>query len=396
MPYTASPVAIPWNSKLKLQNSNKNSNFGRSMLSKITTCSQIYEADLMADNHSIVNKIILDEISNRFSALKTKQDVIRALENNSLLCRIPLPSPVVSVEQAHKDFRRERVLLNDVAFIPDNIDLNRCHAFSETLTVLLERMMRNKELYNQDLFESVDDITDTILQRACRTAAGSDSFFRVQNLLCVEDTVVTQKTFLHDPPIRVDVFTAFSNSVDDSASTCGSEVSGSDTRSIKSANLFHSYNLHRTEGEDGKVNSICSRILVQNSFALYDASAIDLITGNEVLDPTPWLEVEATVVDEVNYRTNEHDRALQLLITCPETGAVYQSASRAASCYSATPSKRSSGRLSDRLSGRINEISNWVASASSRITSLSISTPPPSVHNADTHHGGREEVGIDD
>lgn len=350
----------------------------------------------MVDNHSVVNKIILDEISNKFSALKTKQDVIKALENNSLLCRIPLPSPVVSVEQAHKDFRRERVLLNDVAFIPDNVDLNRCHAFSETLSVLLERMMRNKELYNQEYFETVDDITDTILQRACRTAAGSDSFFRVQSLLCVEDTVVTQKTFLHDPPIRVDVFTAFSNFVDDLGSVA-SETSNIDSKSNKIGGIFHSYNFPRAvDADDGRVNSICSRILVQNSFALYDASSIDLITGNEVLDPTPWLEVEATVVDEVNYRTNEFERALQLLITCPETGAVYQSASRAASCYSATPSKRSSGRLSDRLSGRLNEISNWVSSASSRIASLSVSTPPPSVHNAETGHSHRDDSAFDD
>lgn len=319
------------------------------------------------------DRLVLSEIDHKFSSVRTKCDVIKALENNYLLCRIPIASPVVTMEQAQKDFERERVLLNDVAFIPDVFDENRCHAFSATLSVLLERMMRNKDIYNKEHYESPGEIADAILQRACRTAAGSDSYFKIQQLLCVENTVITQKTFLHDPPIRVDVFvTDYSSAEDSASSSIGSETTGES----------------RTSDEEGRQNGIFSRILVQNSFAIYDSSSIDLFTGDSEIDPIPWLEVEATIVDEVNYRTNEQDRALQLLITCPETGAVYQSASHAPSYFSNSngssggshshnSSFHSTPLKPPRAKGVLSEISNFLASASPRRPSASTPTPPP-------------------
>lgn len=151
---------------------------------------------------------ILEELDLKFGSAKNKQQIIHALEHSTILHRIPLPAPNVTTEQAQKDFRRERVLLNDVPFIPDKFDTDRCHAFSFTLQVLLERMMRQTQIYNQDLYSSSAVITDLIMQRACRTSAGADSFFTVQKLLCVEGTFVTQRAFLIDPPIKIDVFIA--------------------------------------------------------------------------------------------------------------------------------------------------------------------------------------------
>eukprot|EP01034_Spumella_vulgaris_P025695 gene25695-32182_t len=132
-----------------------------------------------------------------------------------------------------------------------------------------------------------------------------------------------------------------------------------------------------------RFDAICSRVSVQNSFAIYDTDSIDQITGNPKEDPTPWLEVEAVVVDESNFKTNEYDRSLQLLITCPDTGTVYQSVSRSGSHGDYTPSKRSSGRLSDRLSGRfiLGDLVNWIGTGPRTPSPL----PNPNAHNNSFH-----------
>ena len=100
-----------------------------------------------------------------------------------------LTSPSVTTEQANKDFKRECVLLNDVPFIPDNDDPDRCHAFSFTVTLLLERLLHHRSnIADQCVYPSSRELTDMVMQRACRTSAGADSFFMIQKLLCVEGT----------------------------------------------------------------------------------------------------------------------------------------------------------------------------------------------------------------
>jgi hypothetical protein len=91
-----------------------------------------------------------------------------------------------------------------------------------------------------------------------------------------------------------------------------------------------------------------------NSFAIYDVSAIEEITGVASEDPDPWLEVEAVVVDESNFKTDQHWRKLQLIVTCPATGKVYTS----------SPDASSASRVSGRLSGRmiLQELTSWFTS----------------------------------
>ncbi len=453
---------------------------------------------------------IIEELDFRFGAAKNKHQILSALEHCAVLHRIPLCNPNTTSEQARKDFRRERVLLNDVPFIPDNVDEDRCHAFDKTLNVLVERMARRKELYDTDLYSTTDAITDAVLQRACRTGAGADSFFAVQKLLCVEGTFVTQRTYVSDPPIRIDVFVAdpevegeymtssrkvpsrsessslsgiamdresrdrdrdrearemdgqrtppatppvgkskrtmpsplkislktlgFSSSsssghlkpskhsgrsnnynsssasATEHATCIGTGVgigSGSDTslhgvvgcgvgcsgtgttgssgavsgnftppatpstsgvgRSFSSSssagvadfpslsisrdpslNNNHTLNAHNNTG------AICCRIQVMNSFAIYDVAAIEEITGVASQDPDPWLEVEAIVVDESNFKTDKHWRKLQLIATCPATGKVYTSN------HDASSSSRHSGRLSGRMI--LQELTSWLTS----------------------------------
>eukprot|EP01031_Cornospumella_fuschlensis_P048974 gene48974-59956_t len=150
---------------------------------------------------------IEEYIGTKFGADKTKAEILHTLDCCTILHRIPLPAPTVSIEQAQKDFRRERILLNDVAFVPDKDDVERSVAFSRTLKVLLQRLMRNRAVYNSQQYSGADAIADLLLQRACRTSAGSDSFFTIQKMFCVEDTIVTQNTTItDDPPIHIDVF----------------------------------------------------------------------------------------------------------------------------------------------------------------------------------------------
>lgn len=304
--------------------------------------------------------LLLQELYNRFGLLRAKEEVIHAFEHTNLLHTIPLDSPEVQVEQAHKDFRRERVLFNDVPFIPDKHDVNRCHAFSFTLQTLVERMMRNKDCYNSEVYPSAESISDTIMCRACRTSAGADSFFMVQKLLCVEGHFVTQRASLKDPPIHLDVFISDSSAHVD-------RMEHGERRDQHSANGHAGpvsfapaiALLNPVAKMPERSRSLCCRIQVTNSFAIYDADSIEEITGEEELDPPPWLEVEAIVTDESNFLSLGHWRWLQLVVSCPATGKVYN--------FSDTESRRNSGRSSSgRLSERLlHEITSWFTASSS-------------------------------
>jgi len=440
-------------------------------------------ASTSGNGHVAIEMSIIEELDLRFGAAKNKHQILHSLEHCAVLHRIPLPNPSATSEQARKDFRRERVLLNDVPFIPDNIDVDRCNAFDKTLSILVDRMMRRKELYDGDLYSTSEAMTDAVLQRACRTSAGADSFFMVQKLLCVEGTFVTQRTYVSDPPIKIDVFVADpevegeysyltssssqrklpslpSRSASNNSSSTGiamergnsnsdandgqrtppatppvggkskrsmpsplkislknmgfvgksskpfqrSTSNGYDTSNNNNSNNIsasasvseHSspaftppstppstttggvHSFHNYAGEDttgtskaAGVGSICCRIQVMNSFAIYDVAAIEEITGVASQDPDPWLEVEAIVVDESNFKTDRHWRKLQLIATCPATGKVYTSS------HDASSSSRHSGRLSGRMI--LQELTSWLTSF------------PSHLHHASHHHNHHDK-----
>lgn len=347
------------------------------------------------------NETALSELKHVFQNVRTKADVLRALLHKEVLRRIPIEqAPNVSKEQAEKDFRRERVILNGVFFIPDKLDVLRCEAFALSLHNLVERLQLKETtpIHTPPSSSSrSNSISDTILQRGCRTSAGADSFFMVQKLLCVEGTFVTQKTSLRaEDPIIVDVFlmydernldlqqqysTSGASNLHFAASSSGSTNSTVDHPSEAS----HNSSCHRfgaTEGdrqdtvlpdlatkcyEDGsekEINaipenvlivdgnndyakiglannpeadqmksSLFARIEVKNFFSVYDISAMDELpvlsdstppgacmgsTSSSTFtleQPAPWLEVETILIDESNFRTKEHWRRIQLIVT---------------------------------------------------------------------------------
>ncbi len=159
------------------------------------------------DHHRTVKHLtVREELDLLFGAAKNKLDIIKALEICTALHCIPLAPPNVSVEQTEKDFRREKVLLNDVAFVPDQDDEDREHAFSATLSILIQRLMKNPAVYDNQKYMDHNTIKEILMQRACRTSAGLDCFFTIQQLLCTEGTFLAQKMLPDDPPILIDVF----------------------------------------------------------------------------------------------------------------------------------------------------------------------------------------------
>ena len=71
----------------------------------------------------------------------TKAAVEAALKKSSnCLLDIHLSQPATPLAQALKDFRRERVLFNEVPFIPDKADTDRNVGFALTLSEFLRRI----------------------------------------------------------------------------------------------------------------------------------------------------------------------------------------------------------------------------------------------------------------
>ena len=379
-----------------------------------------------------VNNSALSDLKYVFQSVRTKADVLRAVLHEEVLRRIPIEqAPSVSKEQAEKDFRRERVILNGVFFIPDKVDVVRCEAFALSLHHLVERLQMQEGSRAASSSSSSSsssrsmNISDTILQRGCRTSAGADSFFMVQKLLCVEGTFVTQKTSLRaEDPIIVDVF-LMHEEVDDSGASSAESSSSStnstidhrseashssrcsceqccdnkkekqkvnemekdcqkerekDSENLKDNPVVDTSRLGQ-KGDGGDVisdssgyqdvsdypvneannnmnnsssninshsilsppemvrtrSSLFARIEVKNFFSVYDISAMDEIpfmpeplinpgcgggsgassasTPMVMEQPMPWLEVQTILIDESNFRTKEHWRRIQLIVT---------------------------------------------------------------------------------
>jgi len=370
------------------------------------------------------------------SKITTKKDVIKALQLHAkTLISIRLSQPATPISQALKDFRRERVLFNEVPFIPDKTDSHRNVAFAMTLKEYILRLRRSftgcdnscvstsssgapsrKQSFsvsNSGTASSTDDDAkisksaaavegpatpkynehgeelldlegmtsqNLILQRACRTSAGSDSFFMVQSLFAtVQGTFVTQRTnilgfvpFVNgEPPVQVDVFVQEREEKEEKEEkdvTEGPAPSSTDAKAAEDAEGSLSTVFSGLEGSAGTGTSpdehehgaaaeteplsvahadadadaaastgcigtspdentvtmdLIARIKVCNSFAVYDEDIIDLIAGEPETDPPPWLELETVITDHMNFRTGEQHRVLEVQVFTPETGKYY-------------------------------------------------------------------------
>ena len=64
-------------------------------------------------------------------------------------------------------------------------------------------------------------------------------------------------------------------------------------------------------------------ICISNSFAVYDAETVDLISGDPNTDPPPWLEVETIITDRCNFTTGQQHRVLEVQVYIPALNAYY-------------------------------------------------------------------------
>lgn len=336
-----------------------------------------------------------------FSIGASKDEVIEALKHHSdSLINIHLAQPMTPLSQAIKDFRRERVLFNEVPFIPDNADPARNVGFALTLNEYVRRIrerfptgvdnsqnrnargrsvsvfterdadstrgssggkkMKDGEANGKERLLNLDDMTsaEIILQRSCRSSAGTDSFFMIQKLFCAEGTLVTQRSnilgfvpFINgEPPVVIDVYLedegigskqgAGGDGTDldkhGEAATATLTEQGSDDNKVpptgSSVSTVISSGVKReicdsgdgeVAGDDKKVPQLIGEIRICNSFAVYDVDAVDLISGDADTDPPPWLEVETVITDHCNFATGEQRRVLEVQVYCPSLNTYY-------------------------------------------------------------------------
>lgn len=357
----------------------------------------------------------------------TKAAVEAALKMDSqCLMGIHLSQPATPLAQAIKDFRRERVLFNEVPFIPDKADTDRNVGFALTLSEFLRRIRQiypsvvdnglvrkergrslgqfvepsddsNGDKHRQKDRESTESkhqlldldnmsSAELILQRSCRSSAGTDSFFMVQRLFAIEGTLVTQRSnilgfvpFVNgEPPVVIDVFledkedfrrkwamrkavegvlkddkaveevgettaktTESAGSTGDTpiASVKADASGGSSTISCKCSSSGSRSGSSTPDVERGTTSEssaarppgssvtssphlVCD-ICISNSFAVYDAETVDLISGDPNTDPPPWLEVETIITDRCNFTTGQQHRVLEVQVYIPALNAYY-------------------------------------------------------------------------
>jgi hypothetical protein len=190
-----------------------------------------------------------------------------------------LPTQNVSLQQAVKDFRREKVVFNNVAFIPDACNDYRCEMFELTLSEFASRMiLMAPDSCAEEYSSSYRNISDMVMQSSCRTSAGADSFFILQSLFQVPGSVLSQRAASDDPPIVIDLV------------------------------------LDQSKSDQGSSRELKSIIKVWNFFSLYDIDIMDNCPSDQK-DPMPWLDLETIITESYSFKTTERTRKMEILLT---------------------------------------------------------------------------------
>lgn len=213
--------------------------------------------------------------------------------NNLYYRHKSIPSSPVSIYQAQKDFRREKVVFNGIPFIP-NIHHDNQDMFVLTLNQFIEKLLK---LYpnsiNKEIFNIPRKLSEVVMQNSCRTSAGADSYFILQELFnSISDIIISQTSNIDDDlPITIDLFFGH----------------------VKNPQLL-------------------SRVKIWNSFSIYDSKFVNT-TSAGLEEPAELLEIESLVIDEYNFATQEHCRYLHLYIFLPSRQKFYHTATDSDSLY---------------------------------------------------------------
>jgi hypothetical protein len=269
------------------------------------------------------------------------------------------------------------------------------------LRMLLQRLMRVGPVCAPEL-RGPEEVADLLMQRACRTSAGADSFFSIQRLLCAEDSFVTQNIGLEDdPPIHIDVFLAHQAHYNAHHRSTSTYTSNTIVSTTTAQNAVHPC----SDDPYGGIPHLCARMLVSNSFSIYDSSAMEDSADLNV-SPLPWLEVDSVVVDESDLLTKQHWRKLHLLVTHTATGRCFTSSddttdittiSTASSISNITTSSiHSRTTISNSSPGKKALFSGLTAWLSGNSSSSSTSSTTSSKIDNNIRKVGSESVYVDD
>lgn len=235
-----------------------------------------------------VIKIIKSSSTNESTGVSTysQRDINSTLSGfpGKLTRKLPCPS-LVDLDQAIKDFRREKVIFNGVPFIPSVMDPFKSEIFPKALSEFSSRMqLLHPSCYNQESFQTGRSISEFILQNSCRTSAGADSYFLLQRDFCVNGTTLLQRTeFCEDLPINIDLSVQF---------------------------------------VDNKLH-LKSKVMIWNSFSVYDNAVLEKLSGNIDIDPLPWLEIDSLIIDDIDFMTCDRTRHIKLLVYSPTKRKYY-------------------------------------------------------------------------
>ena len=202
-----------------------------------------------------------DELDSFLGNLMKDKSFERTLKLGSHHIECILHSPsVVSIDQALKDFQREKVLLNGVPFVPDHLSPA---LFVTALKLLIDRYL----ILSSVSLSSSQTVNNIILQRACRTCSGADSFFKIEKIFHSHGVCLVQRSSSSEPPIIVDIFIS-----------------------------------------DG---CLCARIETKNLYALYKEENLAAISDQESLSTmAAWMVLDTTIIDEYNFKTTESTRKM--------------------------------------------------------------------------------------
>ena len=112
------------------------------------------------------------------------------------------PYPTPAIEQARRDFNRERVMINGIITSPGGDGEDESSGFENVLEAV-KNMIRQAD---STLSEStVDAFSSQVLRETCRTQCGGDAFEAVNLMLSNPDILTIGPSSEQAPPMKLNI-----------------------------------------------------------------------------------------------------------------------------------------------------------------------------------------------
>lgn len=321
-------------------------------------------------------------------ATRTKQSILEMLEQrphelfdqNSYMDLASTDN--ISVEQAFKDFRREKILFNGVPFIPQGeADDDASNTFVYSLFNFVDRMIRidpscatvddqfmsplspsntpvsscriqpirpsSSSLFNDEALEALSELSINSPTSPSSTASSSANGSRSADLAQILKDRRNKAEILSSTILRNACRTgagadSFFNTqrifvLDGTFLTHKSgshEGNGDIDAPVKIDVVLVPCNGGSSSDNDTDLASLSSNYStmeskpqhslvaiaeIWNSFTLFDMSSMDSAEQGDDSSMVPWLEIDTIIIDETNLRTKERSRKMDIVVYHPES-----------------------------------------------------------------------------